>query len=280
MRKVESMPCSTLSIPLLTFLLLFKSQWALAEKETIVYLDSGEYPPYYSQSMPEYGIVSRIVTQAFALEGLKVKIQWYPWARAYEHVINGVVHGSFTGAKTPKREKVFYFSDPIIKNEIVFFHLKSHAFTWQKYQDLSETLLGGTLGYSYSRDFIEAEESGIIKVERVPDDQTNFRKLLGNRVKAFPISKSVGLYKLNQHFTPTDISSLSCHSRPVVANDVHLILSKKLPESKQLLKRFNRGLQKLKLSGRYAELSKVQVESRIVCSPLPVTSNVRNASNE
>ncbi len=250
-----------------------------AGEDKVVHLDSGEYAPYYSQSMPGYGVVSRIVIQAFALEGYRVEINWFPWARAYRNVANGLVHGSFTGAKTPEREKLFYYSDPIIRNEIVFFHLKQFPFTWNELEDISDIPIGGTLGYGYSKEFAAAEKAGKIKVERVGNDETNFRKLLGKRVKLFPISKHVGLYKLNQSFTAVDISSLSCHSTPLVSNNVHLILSKKQTENEQLLQVFNRGLAKLKQAGNYDKLANIEVESRIACQGLPVDNTMQNVAN-
>lgn len=246
---------------------------------TTVYLDSGEYPPYYSSTMAGNGVVASIVVEAFALQGFDVRLRWFPWARAYRHVASGQSQGSFTGARTAEREKLFLFSDPVISNEIVFFHLKSYPFSWQNFDDLKNVSIGGTLGYGYSSEFAKADEEGRIQVERVSNDETNFRKLLGNRIRIFPISKNVGLYKLNQAFSATDISSLTCHTRPLISNNVHLILSRALPESEYLMEQFNTGLAKLKLSGRLDTLSELDVESRIACRDLPENSDVQNASN-
>ncbi len=36
-------------------------------------ITTGEWPPYISESLPGYGVVSRIVTEAFKLENIRVE---------------------------------------------------------------------------------------------------------------------------------------------------------------------------------------------------------------
>jgi polar amino acid transport system substrate-binding protein len=211
----------------------------------------GEYAPYYSKKLPGYGVVPRMVTAAFAIEGVAVEYDWYPWARAYNYVQKGRWDGSFTGARTPEREKHFYYSEPVRKNEVVFFHLRSYPFDWLSFDDLTGSPIGGTIGYDYSRAFSAAEKEGKITVERVPDDIMNFRKLLTGRIRIFPISKEVGNFKLNEHFQPDQIRLLTTHPKPVTVNTVHLILSKKIKRNKRMLRLFNQGLKRLKQNRQY-----------------------------
>ena len=216
-----------------------------------VRLALGEYAPYYSENLRGNGIIPRIATAAFALEGIEVEYEWYPWVRAYSYVKKGRRDGSFTGARTAEREKIFYYSEPLRKNEIVFFHLKKHPFSWQGFEDMVNISIGGTRGYAYSDGFMQAEKEGTIQVEWVADDIMNFKKLLKGRIEVFPISKEVGYFKLKEHFTPEQMQLLTYHPRPIVANNVHLIMSKENKKNKERIEHFNRGLQRLRASGEY-----------------------------
>lgn len=111
--------------------------------EESIRLAIGEYVPYCSEKIKNYGIVPWIVTTAFAMEGVEVKYDWYPWARAYDYARKGRWDGSVAGVWTFEREKDFYYSDPIINSEVVFFHLRSYPFDWQSIDDITDIPIGG-----------------------------------------------------------------------------------------------------------------------------------------
>ena len=46
-----------------------------------VRLANGEWPPYTSLNLPNLGCDSQVVTEAFALEGIGVEYDFFPWAR-------------------------------------------------------------------------------------------------------------------------------------------------------------------------------------------------------
>ena len=50
-------------------------------KKTIT-ITNGEWDPLFSKNLKHYGVTSHIVTEAFALEGYKVKYSFYPWTGA------------------------------------------------------------------------------------------------------------------------------------------------------------------------------------------------------
>ena len=79
-------------LSILIFLVLF-SVSSLFAKETIR-LTNGEWLPYMSANLKYNGVASRIVTEAFALEGIEVVYSFFPWKRAYALVSNGDFDGS------------------------------------------------------------------------------------------------------------------------------------------------------------------------------------------
>ena len=220
---------------------------ALAE-ETIR-LTNGEWKPYQSKTLKYYGVASRIVTEAFALEGVKVEYKFRPWKRAFIEAKLGKFDGSLIWAKVAQREKNFYFSDVVIIGRSTFFHLKSYPFNWETFDDLQGLEVGGTLGYSYA--FDEGEWKGKFKISRVPKDEQNFAKLLRKRIQIVPVDLNVGYLILHEQFKPEEVQLITHHPKAYFSSSYHLILSKKVKRNKLLIKKFNKGLIRLRESGKY-----------------------------
>lgn len=228
---------------------------AIAAAEETIRLANGEWPPYTSKKMAHYGIYSRIVTAAFALEGIKVEYGFSPWVRSYLQVIEGSWDGSLTWASTPKKEAEVLFSDPVFHHKKVFFHLKSSDFNWHTFNDLKNIKIGATRRYTYSREFDQAAHEGTINVAYTTSDIQNFKKLLFGRLDVFPSDIEVGYELLNTSFTPEQVNLITHHPKPIQVTYTHVIFTKKNPKkSQRLLKLFNSGLNKLRSSGRYDEL--------------------------
>ncbi|MFC4158440.1 substrate-binding periplasmic protein [Chitinimonas lacunae] len=213
-----------------------------------VSLTNGEWPPYQSEHEPHYGIASHIVTEAFAQEGIKVRYSFMPWKRAYIEAEEGRHDGSLVWTYEPERGEKFLFSDAVFEGKSVFFHLKKFPFEWKTFDDLTKVRVGGTLGYKY-----EFEKNPAIQVDRANSDVDSFRKMLKDRFDIFPSDLKVGYATLRANFTPAEVNQITHHPRAYNVVTYHLILNKKNPRSAKLMAAFNRGLKKLRDSGRYAE---------------------------
>lgn len=76
--------------------------------EETVRLTNGEWAPYFSEKLKYYGIGSRIVTEAFSLEGIRVIYGFYPWKRALKLAEAGEWDGAVGWETNPDREPYFY----------------------------------------------------------------------------------------------------------------------------------------------------------------------------
>lgn len=235
------------------FLLLFLVASPIMAKEKVIRITNGEWPPYLSEHLKHYGVVSRIVKEAFALEGVKVEYGFFPWKRSLTFAETGEWDGSAVWLKSPDREKMFYFSDPVVQSSYVFFHLKNFQFDWKTVDDLKNILIGGTLGYDYGEEFMKAEKEHRIMVDRASSDETNFNKLLHNRFKIFPMDIEVGYTMLHKQFKPEVVSLFTNHPMPLRQDPLYLILSKKVKKNEQMIELFNRGLRKLQKAGKVEE---------------------------
>ncbi|MBF0225832.1 MAG: transporter substrate-binding domain-containing protein [Desulfobacterales bacterium] len=225
----------------------------IAYNEEIVRITNGEWPPYLSEKLKHYGVASHIVTEAFALEGVKVQYGFFPWSRAFDLAEKGEWDGSAIWTWSKEREKEFYISDPVVESGYVFFHLKNLPFDWNNIEDLKGYKIGGTLEYNYGEPFENAEKKGIINVIRIPKDELNFAKLLGKRIDIFPMTLDVGYTILHENYTPEVVSTVTNHLKPLRVDPLHLLLSKKIPKNKELIILFNNGLKKLREIGKLDE---------------------------
>ncbi|UUZ46604.1 hypothetical protein LP420_22055 [Massilia sp. B-10] len=139
-------------------------------------LISGEWLPLLSEQLPGNGVLSRVVSEAFALEGVKVHYIFRPWPRALAEAEKGIAQGTLVwskGAPGSARSRNFVYSDVVFEGKSVFFHRTGFAFAWTRYADLAKYRIGGVLGYEY--DF---EGTPGLRIDRAPTEELSMRKLL------------------------------------------------------------------------------------------------------
>ncbi len=232
----------------LVLLIVVLNSYGVMAGET-VRLAVDEWPPYTSQSMKYNGLVCHITDRTFDLEGIKVEWSWLPPKRVLKVVKTGEFDGTSFWFYNKDREKFAIFSEPMLNSEFVLFHLKSKPMDWKSVDDLKGMHIGGQLVVDYGKDFMAAEKSGAITIERVKDAKLNLRKLLKGRVDIIA-GNIVSIYYLMQNeLSPDQAKLITHHSRPVKSDPGFLMLSKKAPRSKQLMESFNKGLKKMKESG-------------------------------
>jgi len=224
----------------------------LSEK---VVLSNGEWVPYQSKTLKHYGLASRIVAEAFKNEGIDVEYKFYgdSWKRAYKDAKDGNVDGSLVWSKAPEREKDMYYSTEAVINDKrdMFFYRKGVSIKSNKLSDLKHLKFGGVLGYNYGDEFTKLEKSGVIKVERTGNDKNNLKKLAKGRVDIVIIGELNGMELINKTLSKADAKKIEMYKKPFRAKPYYLILSKKKGNSKELIKKFDKGLRKLKKDGKY-----------------------------
>ena len=218
----------------------------------VVRISNGEWPPFTSADLPHGGILSRIVTQSFALEGITVHYAYLPWRRAYQEAKQGKWDGSVGWAPTPEHRRDFHMSAPVLQVDKALFHLDSVPFDWKTIDDLRRWRLGAAAGYSYGVDWDRAARSGQLYIEEVATDEANLRKLLHGRVDAVAMEVEVAEYLMHTRLTAEEAVQIRQHPRLLSRMPICLALSRALGErGPQLVARFNHGLHRLKESGSY-----------------------------
>ena len=224
------------------------SKPALSEELTIAV---GDWPPYLSEKLKHNGIIGHLLTDTFKEAGYTLTLNFYPWPRAYSLAQIGKHPMTGVWMHKPEREKDFYYSDPVLNEQFVFFHLKTTHFDWHTLEDLQGLMIGGGSEYSYGHEFDEALAAGKIIIERVPTKHQNWRKLLLGRIAIYPEEINVGYSSLKQLYHIDKRQLITHHPKPLLNNVSYLLFPKSSEKSISLMRIFNQKLHLLRESGRY-----------------------------
>ena len=219
-----------------------------------VVLTSGEWPPFFSESLSKGGMGNQIVAESFDLAGLSVQFRYLPWMRALETARYGPAMGSSGWLRTPERERFFLFSDPIFTSRRVFFHRRDKAFDWQTFDDIKNLRVAVALGSADEFSFEEVLRSGGGKLDLAHSYTSGMRKLAAGRVDVYACNLDVGLHVLKHYVSAGEAEQITYHPRPIFEETNHLIISRRLLDAEAIIARFNEGLHRLRVSGRHSAI--------------------------
>ncbi|MDI9244773.1 transporter substrate-binding domain-containing protein [Marinobacter sp. CHS3-4] len=223
----------------------------------------GDWPPFFVENEPGQGSVARLVRDVFADQGYDVTFDFLPWKRAYREAAIGKHSATAIWMHKEEREKDFIYSDAVMKERFVLFHRKDKPLTWDTMKDLSGLKLGASIGYSYGPEFDEALEQGVISVERASSTELNFKKLLYDRIDAFPEEINVGYYILRRETDKPDTNAITHHPKSISENESFLLFPRNDPDTKELLSAFNEGLKKFRESGQYTRYFDIRPQASL-----------------
>lgn len=239
-------------IAALTFYLACASTISAESPTQTIRLANGEWPPYTGRHLPEHGCDSQVVTESFALEGIKVEYEFLPWARGLLLSQNGVVDGAIEWAGTPEQRRTHFVSEePLSRQQWVFFCRRDTTHPWQRLEDLKDRTIGLTIGYAYNDVFVEVRKQHPAMFKEAASDLLNFKKLLSGRIDLFPLERVVGYHLIRNELSPEEQARLVEDPLPVAEFTPHLLLSRAHQENEQRMQLFEQGLRRLKASDRY-----------------------------
>jgi len=229
---------------------------SVASAGEAIRITTGEFPPWSSETLKNYGITSHIISEAFKLEGYEVEFTYFPWSRVYESAKDGKeFQATSYWYPSEERAREFHYSDALQTDQMVFFHMKDKPLPdWETLDDLKGKRIGATREYTYTKEFWDAKDSGRLDIEVANTDELNFKKLLKGRIDMFATGPLSGQKVLRESFGPEAADRVAFHSKPLVAPTAHLLFSKQLENGEELVVAFNRGLAKLRDSGHYRQL--------------------------
>ncbi len=224
--------------------------WGSTVSAELLVIATGEYAPWTTSTGKHFGLINRIIAEAFKRRQYEVEFQFLPWARARRATDAGHFDASSYWFRNAEYEQQYLLSDTIFVNREVLFHLKRTPLPdWEKLEDLSGFRFGATLGYSYTDEFWALGKSRKIHIEETASDLVNFRKLLKGRIEIFPCEEVTGWKILNHEFQSGIADLVTTHERIFRSTEGTLLFSRRVPKSQRLLADFNAALAELREDG-------------------------------
>ncbi len=218
----------------------------------------GEFLPYVSATYEEGGPITQIVKQSFAKVNQDVSFYYRPWNRTYTMARELKFDATFPWSPNEQRSKDFYFSDPLYhfqRRGFVLSHSSLDILNDVKIQ-LCHPIGYGRLGYE--KKLLDSQRAVLIEP---PDMHQCFVMLKAGRVDLVVVEMQESRAYIDRVFD--DASMVRPLEKVFHDYQNHLLVSKKHPQVKEILKQFNIGLKRLKESGDYDRI----IQASLIESP-------------
>jgi polar amino acid transport system substrate-binding protein len=185
---------------------------------------TGEWPPFSSVKLPEYGRATALVSAICKAAGISPSYIFFPWKRAELKVAKGEIFAAFPYAISEERKELYDFSETLFfgVNLFMYYDQKtrtSSPITYNVLDDLRGYRIGAISGSFLGATF---ENAGLDYESTTSIDQS-IHKLVAGRFN-FCIDDRLVLYDAIQRL---------------------------YPGAHQILEKFNRGLAIIKQNGEY-----------------------------
>jgi polar amino acid transport system substrate-binding protein len=230
-----------------------------------------EYPPLMGEKLPYGGILTRIVTEAYARAGVSVQLRWVPNNRAITGVMDGAYEGTYGWTHSPERDRKLLFSNSVIYNfRMTFFQRRGEDYAWKKLEDLAPYRIGITIGNHYSDEFSALQAAGRLNVDPAPADPLNMKKLASGRIDLFPMEQESGQMLADLTLSREDRDRITYQGSAIWEVPVYVVITRSSPRARDLVARFDRGYGDLAASGRLKALveeARQKIREQVVRTP-------------
>jgi len=213
---------------------------------------TGEWPPFSSATLPEYGRATALVSAICKAAGISPSYNFYPWKRAELKVAKGEIFAAFPYAISEERKELYDFSETLFYGVNLFIYYDQNPRTSAP---ITYNILDDLRGYRIgviSGSFLSAtlEDAGLDYEPTTSLDQS-IHKLVAGRLDFFIDDRFV-LHDAIQRLYPNITEHFRFLSRPFGnKTPTGLLVSRTYPGAHQILEKFNRGLAIIKQNGEY-----------------------------
>ena len=249
-KKFYSLKIVVLSIILAVFSYAVSLTVSAEEKVAVTAFN---YPPYMDESLPEKGLFCELVYEAYKSVGYETSFIFYPLKRSTVYVAEGRELAQLgTEWNFPEESRKDIHPVPLFFYRKMGFYLKDRfkKMKFKTLNDLKGYRLGAILGSSDSAILMKNKE---LQVEQVPTMEQMFKKLYAGRsdIVFAPELSALSFIKANY---PNEVDR--CAVTDDVLQDLlgQVIFSKKYPDYKKYLSKFQEGLNLIRDNGNYLKV--------------------------
>ncbi|MGW8195533.1 MAG: substrate-binding periplasmic protein [Desulforhopalus sp.] len=224
---------------------------AAQARDTEVVFATGEWLPFTSESLPDYGAATALISAICRAGGITPVFQFYPWKRAELKVARGEVFAAFPYAVTEERKITYDFSDILFYGVNVFVYFQRNlkggpSLPYRTIDDLHGYRIGCISG-SFLYPLLE--RAGLNYEPTTTVDQS-IQKLVAGRID-FIVDNQDVIFDAVRRLYPDDIDQFKVLPEPLQKAPTALLVSRTYPRSKAILKKFNKGLTIIRENGEY-----------------------------
>ena len=131
------------------------------------------------------------------------------------------------------------------------YFLKSNPIAWDgTIKSLEGKTIGGHIGYTYGELIDNAIASNELKVQMIPNDVNNFKKLLLGRIDGVILDKGVTEEIIAANFSTEEAEQITYAEIPIRNITYHLLLNRIDPKNEERMKLFDEGFDRLRENGK------------------------------
>ncbi|EGM71256.1 substrate-binding periplasmic protein [Shewanella sp. HN-41] len=252
------------TLPLIASLMLLLSGYipdTFAGRE--LQLVATNYPPFYTDALPEQGGIAQVVKEAFKRRGYHASLRFYPFARAALLVKTGQADGIVGLWYRKEREQWARYSDPIHPIQIVFYKRKDKPLSFNQLSDLKPYTIGIGRGYANPPEIFAAG----LTTEDGNSDEMNLKKLFLKRIDLVLIGHNLAEYLIQQH--PDEYTDIFEQvGQPIATEVFHLGVSLAVTDHLTLVDEFNKGLENMRKDGSLAAILSQYPQIKSALAPI------------
>lgn len=170
------------------------------------------------------GIIIDVMEAVAQKTGFAIPVDILPQNRMLEYFNTNVIDTEPVSSPNWRGEyaDISVYTMPYCSTVDVMFMLAGSGLQPTGIQDFEGMRMGCVLGYFYDRGLQEKLESGAIYRDDAPDNESNLRKLMAERVDVVIIERTVGLYLLRElGIAPDTIEIVYEHSQAELSMRLH-----------------------------------------------------------
>ncbi len=235
---------------------VIQNQMQNSLKDGEVLFATGEWEPYVSEKMPNYGYAAELVSAICEAGGIKPVFKFYPWNRAEKMVEDGSVFAAFPYAISEDRKVKFDFSEPIFYNSPKFIYYIKNKKTEQEipFKELSD-LKNYKIGYLSGSWYEEKLAAAGLTLEKPSKIEQVVMMLQAGRIDFMVDDYTAAYYAISKVY-PNDLNDYKDLANPFApASPSALMVSKSYTGSKEILDKFHKGLEITKQNGTYYKIT-------------------------
>jgi len=218
---------------------------AIPAGATELQMTASTWPPYVSDQLYKKGIAIVLTEEALKRAGHDVSTTIEPWPAALEMTIAGRYDVITSLWHTEDRAEQLSFSEPLMKNYIVFIKRDDSGIVYNQRSDLDGLRIGVVADYAYSE---TPYDTAGIDISEAGSAQDNIKRLLAGELDLVLADGRVAAYEIDELIAG---KALSIIRKPLVTRGLRVAVSKQHPDHAEIVAGINAGITQMQADGSY-----------------------------